>query len=201
MVILAADVTQNVGMSDDLKGAIITALVTGIISIIGFIVTNASMKKDFKNELKKQRDSVALEKMSTMPYEILELMDEMFESVKVKNENQKKRIVDKNYERFKEIMNKIYSYGSEDAIKIVSLMQKENYEANGNTDNMNKYRNISVYVLLATQIKYDVTEILVNTELWMQMRLTDYAANKEKIKQEMNKLVDELELRKEFKIK
>ena len=58
------------GMSDDLKGAIITALVTGIISIIGFIVTNASMKKNFKNELKRQRDSVALEKMSTMPYHV-----------------------------------------------------------------------------------------------------------------------------------
>lgn len=31
---------ESSGMSDDLKGAIITALVTGIISIIGFIVTN-----------------------------------------------------------------------------------------------------------------------------------------------------------------
>lgn len=36
---------ESGGMSDDLKGAIITALVTGMISIIGFLVTNASMKK------------------------------------------------------------------------------------------------------------------------------------------------------------
>ena len=62
---------ESSGMSDDLKGAIITALVTGIISIIGFIVTNTSMKKNFKNELKRQRDSVALERMSTMPYELV----------------------------------------------------------------------------------------------------------------------------------
>ncbi len=42
-------------MSDELKGAIITAIVTGIISIIGFVVTYNSMKKNFKNELEKKR--------------------------------------------------------------------------------------------------------------------------------------------------
>lgn len=103
-------VNESSGMSDDLKGAIITALVTGMISIIGFIVTNASMKKNFKNELKRQRDSVALEKMSTMPYEVLVLMDEMIESGKMKNETQKKKAMEQNFKHFKEIMNTIYSY-------------------------------------------------------------------------------------------
>ena len=125
-------VNESSGMSDDLKGAIITALVTGMISIIGFIVTNASMKENFKNELKRQRDSVALEKMSTMPYEVLVLMDEMIESGKMKNETQKKKTMEQNFKHFKEIMNTIYSYGTEKCIKIVSLMQKENYAANAN---------------------------------------------------------------------
>ena len=40
-------------MSDDLKGAIITAVLTSIISIIGFILTNKNMSKNLKNELKK----------------------------------------------------------------------------------------------------------------------------------------------------
>ena len=65
----------------------------------------------------------------------------------------------------------------------------------------NETRMISEYVLLATQIKYDVTEISVSPELWLQMRMSDYCANKEKIKNANNKLVDELKLRKEFKIK
>lgn len=52
--------TSSYVMSDDLKGAIITAIVTGIISIIGFIVTNLSMRKSFKNELIQQRDNLAL---------------------------------------------------------------------------------------------------------------------------------------------
>ena len=42
-------------MSDELKGAIITAIVTGIISIIGFVVIYNSMKKNFKNELEKEK--------------------------------------------------------------------------------------------------------------------------------------------------
>lgn len=191
---------ESSGMSDDLKGAIITALVTGMISIIGFIVTNASMKKNFKNELKRQRDSVALEKMSTMPYEVLVLMDEMIESGKIKNETQKKKTMEQSFKHFKGIMNTIYSYGTEKSIKIVSLMQKENYAANGKTTPLDKYRMMSSYVLLATQIKYDVTEISVSPELWFQMRLTDYEANKEEFMNANNKLVDELKLKEEFKI-
>lgn len=66
---------------------------------------------------------------------------------------------------------------------------------------LDSYRMISEYVLLATQIKYDVTEISVSPELWLQMSLNDYCENKEKIKNANNKLVDELKLRKEFKIK
>lgn len=191
---------KQIVMSDDLKGAIITALVTGIISIVGFIVTNTSMKKSFKNELKQQRDNIALEKMTTMPYEVLVLMDEMIESGKIKNDVQKKKNMEQNLKHFKEIMNTIYSYGLVQAIGIVSLMQKENYAANGNTLCLDQYRMISEYVLLATQIKYDVTEISVSPELWFQMRMTDYATNKDKFKDANNKLIDELNLRTEFKI-
>ena len=47
------DIMKINNMSDDLKGAVITAIVTGTISIVGFIVTYNSMKKNFKNELAK----------------------------------------------------------------------------------------------------------------------------------------------------
>ena len=186
-----ANITNGTNvMSDELIGAIITTFVTGIISIIGFIITNVSLKKSFKNELKRQRDSIALDKMSTMPYEVLILMDELLENPK-----------NPSFKHFKEVMNTIYSYGSEKAIKIVSLMQKENYAANGNVNQLNKFRVIASYVLLATQIKYDVTEIPVSPELWFQMRISDYELNKSKFKDATNHLVDELDLISEFKIK
>ena len=74
------------GMSDDLKGAIITAIITGVISVIGFVVTNMSLKNSFKNELARQRDNIALEKMSTMPFEILGLLDKARSSKTIESE-------------------------------------------------------------------------------------------------------------------
>ena len=44
-------------------------------------------------------------------------------------------------------------------------MQKENYEK-AKTKQFEKYRAISLYTLLATQIKYDVTGIAVSPEFW-----------------------------------
>ena len=181
------------GISDELMGAIITALVTGIISIIGFIVTNVSMRSSFKNELIKQRDSIALEKMSTLPFEILTMMDRMIEAKGIRQQDAELR-------NFKKIMNEIYSYGSEKAISLVALMQKENYAANGDIGKMDKFRVMSSYVLLATQIKYDVTGTYVNPEFWFKMRITDYDKNKDEIKNASNKLVKELDLSKELKI-
>ena len=180
-------------MSDDLKGAIITAVVTGFISIIGFIVTNLSMRKNFKNELIKQRDSIALEKMSTMPFEVLDLMDRM---IKANNG----RIGKTELDSFKKMMNSIYSYGSERAISLVALMQEENYAANGDSSKLDKFRVMSLYVLLATQIKFDVTGTYVNPEQWFKIRLTDYDKNRDEIRKANNKLVDELELNIKMKI-
>lgn len=191
MILLTS--TSTSGISDDLKGAIITALVTGIISIIGFIVTNLSMRKSFKNELIKQRDSIALEQMATMPYEVLDMMDRM---IKAKNEHMKNLEL----EKFKQMMNGIYSYGSENAITLVALMQEEIYTAKGDEYKLDKYRLMSFYVLLATQIKYDVTGICVNPELWFKMKLTDYENDRENIKRSNNKIVDELNLNSKMKI-
>ncbi len=172
MILLTS--TNSHMMSDDLKGAIITAVVTGFISIIGFIVTNLSMRKNFKNELIKQRDSIALEKISTMPFEVLDLRDRM---IKANNG----RIGKTELDSFKKMMNSIYSYGSERAISLVALMQEENYAANGDSSKLDKFRVMSLYVLLAAQIKFDVTGTYVNPEQWFKMRLTDYDKNRDEI--------------------
>lgn len=191
MIILTVDNAST--MSDDLKGAIITALVTGVISIIGFIITNVSMRKSFSNELLKQRDSIALEKMATMPFEVLDLMDRMINAKNGWNEKSE-------LNNFKKMMNEIYSYGSEKAISLVALMQKENYIASGNVSKMDKFRVMSLYVLLATQIKHDVTGVYVNPDFWFKMRITDYEKHKEEIRNANNKLVKELDLSEKMKI-
>lgn len=186
------------GISDELKGAIITALVSAIITIIGFIVTNLSIKKNFQNELKRARDNMALEKMATMPYEILTLMDQIIEN----NSGSKKKNVNSDVvaiKHHKEILNQIYSYGTESAIRIAALMQKEIYS--NFEKNFKQYRAMALFVLLATQIKFDVTGIIISPELWFQMRITDYSDNKVEIMKENNQLVKELELMTKFNIR
>ena len=49
------------------------------------------------------------------------------------------------------------------------------------TKQFEKYRAISLYTLLATQIKYDVTGIAVSPEFWLQMKLNDYSVSKSEI--------------------
>ena len=98
---------------------------------------------------------------------------------------------------FTSLMDTIYAYGSKEAIKIAATMQKENYTLR-NTVSFNKYRAISMYILLATQIKSDVTGIRVSPELWLEMKITDYANNKDEFKKVNNDIVRELKLGSSF---
>lgn len=187
-------------MSDDVKGAIITALIAGIIQIIGFIVMNHSMKKSFENELKRNRDSIALDKMSIMPFEVLQLMDELIGQRETDVGKRRRQGKTEPNKRINELLNTIYAYGSENAIKIAAWMMKEIYASNENADKTDNYRFMSIFILLATQIKFDVTAIAASPELWFQSRIRDYSKHKEQIKAANNELVTELGLRKGFKI-
>lgn len=219
MILLSAEKAMT--MSDDLIGVIITAVVTSIISIIGFAVTNASMRKSFKNELMRQRDSVALEKMATIPYETLDFYDitvklgrtdkELKTYIsnnltrqqiidKKKLEDEKQQIESQFLERMNYLYNTIYAYGSPTAIKIVSKMQSTNYILGENATEDEKMKILAYLILLATQVKKDVTTIIINPQYWLQMRITDYHIKHERIDIAINQVVDELKLDKKFKI-
>ena len=60
---------------------------------------------------------------------------------------------------------------------------------------------MSYYVLLATQIKYDVTGVYVNPELWFKMRIKDFQKSKNEIIEANNTLVKELGLDDKLKMK
>lgn len=177
-------------MSDELLGVIISAVATSIISIIGFIVTYKSMKRNFREELEKEKVSIHIEKMSIVPYNVLQLMDKI-----IKTKGKGDVLKD-----FTDLMDTIYAYGSEKAIQIAATMQKENYIYSG-TDQFNHYRVISLYILLATQIKYDVTGIVVSPEFWLQMKLTDYTKNRETFRKVNNQIVNQLDLKKDLEYK
>ena len=185
-------------MSENLISTLISVVATSIVSIVGFIITNLSLKRNFKNELEKNRDTVALEKMATIPYEVLSLFDDMMDTNSQGKVKQKKQ--EENLKNFKKLMNIIYSYGTKDAIKILALMQKENYEAAVSQVKQNEYRMMSVFVLLATQIKYDVTSVVVSPKYWFEMSLNHFSAKEKEFAKANTQLIDELKLNEEFRI-
>lgn len=70
-----------------------------------------------------------------------------------------------------------------------------------NVADRNLYELIAMYILLATQIKYDVTGIIVSPEKWYEMRMNDYEINREKMRLANNNVVKMFELNKRFYIK
>ena len=185
-------VKNSYEMSDTIKAALISAMIPALISIIGFIATNRSVKRDFKNESLKQRNEIALNKMATMPMRILELLGTIIETGGQNEELAKE---------FDGFMNEVYAYGSENAITLISKIQKDNMFFGDNVADRNLYELIAMYILLATQIKYDVTGIIVSPEKWYEMRMNDYEINREKMRLANNNVVKMFELNKRFYIK
>lgn len=192
MNILIPIVKNSYEMSDTIKAALISSMIPALISIIGFIATNRSVKRDFKNEILKQRNEIALNKMATMPMRILELLGTIIETGGQNEELAKE---------FDGFMNEVYAYGSENAIALISKIQKDNMFFGDNVADRNLYELIAMYILLATQIKYDVTGIIVSPEKWYEMRMNDYEINREKMRLANNNVVKMFELNKRFYIK
>lgn len=192
MNILIPIVKNFYEMSDTIKAALISAMIPALISIIGFIATNRSVKRDFKNEILKQRNEIALNKMATMPMRILELLGTIIETGGQNEELAKE---------FDGFMNEVYAYGSENAIALISKIQRDNMFFGDNVADRNLYELIAMYILLATQIKYDVTGIIVSPEKWYEMRMNDYEINREKMRLANNNVVKMFELNKRFYIK
>ena len=167
-------------------------LISTAITIVGFIVTYLSTKRNLKNEIEKNKVSISLEKMEDIPFEIANLFNNI--------QNGK---LDVN--AFSALLSKIYSYCSSDAIKIVSQMQRINYRNADNADAHieEKYRVMTLLSLLISQIKYDLTGEVINPEFWFIMKIKDYYSSNinKTICQLINQDVDELNLLYKFKPK
>ena len=169
--------------------------IPAIISIIGFIITIFSLKKNFQNELEKQKTNIQLDKMAVMPYEIMALMHDMISAGKKQGSlEDAKKLEDK----MNWIFSTIYAYGSSTAIHILATMQSENFQNSKVPGNANMFRIMSFYVLLTVQIRADITGEIVSPEEWFKMKLTDFQANRKMIKEANNLLVDELGLCRQY---
>lgn len=136
------------------------------------------IKKDFQNELAKQKANIPLDKMSMMPYEILELLQNLIDLGK----NPPHGLQEKLKAKMDRIFSTIYAYGTSTSIHILANMQSENYQNVATPERMNKYRMMAFYILLTVQIRADITGEVVSPEEWFKMKITDFQNNREIIK-------------------
>lgn len=177
---------------------IISLCVPAAISIIGFIITIFTMKKNFQNELAKQKANIQLDKMAAIPYEILDLMQRITDIGKGKATPQEQRKV---AEKMDWIFSSIFAYGSSTAIMILASMQSENYKNSIFSEKTDQYRELAFFVLLAVQIRFDITGIVVSPEAWFKMQIQNFQTAHSQIKEANNCLVKELKLDKRFLIR
>ena len=182
-------VAEPVGLltSDNIV-AILAACIPAVVTIIGFVVTYFLNKRNFKEEVNKAKVNATLEKISDLPYKILTLMDTMLQKDKAKGQEQF------NLKSFQEIMSLTFAYGSKEAMAIVSSMQEANYLLSNEPSKIDKNEIMAYYILLACQVKYDLTGIKINPEYWYRMRITDYKKMKKDLDKATNRVVNKLQL-------
>ena len=180
-------IIANEGLSD-LVLVLIAACIPAFISILGFIVTYFLNKRNFTEEVQKQKVNIHLDKISDLPYVVQELLDFILEKNKQKD-------FEKTFlSRFKNLMSTIFAYGSKDAISLIVNMQELNYQSASAPDKVDSNMLIAYYTLLICQIKYDLTGIEINPEFWYRMKLTDYSKSKQKLDKANNEIVKNLRL-------
>ena len=169
---------------DESITVILSACITAGVTILGFVVTYFLNKRNFKEEINRQKLNINLHKTADLPYRIQELLDIALE---MKNE---KTIVAK----FKELMTLVFAYGSQEAIVLIANMQELNYSLANNPDSTYENKVIAYYILLLCQVKYDLTGIEINPEFWYRMRMKDYATTKHSFAKNSNEIVKKLGL-------
>lgn len=101
---------------------------------------------------------------------------------------------------FKGLMASIFAYGSKNAISIAASMQEAIYKLATKYEGVERNEVLVYYILLACQVKYDLTGIEINPQYWYRMRITDYLEKKSDFDSATNRIVERLELLPFFKV-
>lgn len=171
-------------------------ILPAVVTVIGFIVNYFLTRNSIRREVEKKKSNIALEELSKVPLEVMQILDEILD-----NKNQTNYKIKETLNRFKGLMAKIFAYGTKDSIKIVSNMQEYNYKLQDKITQKADYKVIAYYILLACQVKYDLTGVEVNPEYWYKMRLTDYQEKRNEINYANNDIVKSLDLNENLLIK
>lgn len=161
------------------------AIITIVTTIIGFFITIVLTRHSFKEEVKKHKLETNLEVIKELPYEICKLIDSFINGTD-------------DIKHYSDILIKILSYGSKEAVAIAIYMQQQAYRNETMKDEEMKWKMISAYALLITQLKYDITAEIIAPDSWFRLKIKDYLSKKELITMNINQIIKLLNLNKGF---
>ena len=72
-------------LNSNLGQTVISTGIPALVTIIGFVVTYFAMRRNVREEVKKQKNNIALEKMATVPFDIMQLYAHMIAPVTIEN--------------------------------------------------------------------------------------------------------------------
>ncbi len=142
---------------------------------------------------------------STVPYDILLIYDHMMGHVALQKRINSMELTGKeerdfrtkvtsdfrrSFDEMRELQNKVCSYGSKEAIVLLAEMQKIVYSnqdklAEGKGDD----KLVAYFILLAGQIRYDVTGEAISPLYWYEININDFSKHKDKYKCYNNEIV------------
>ncbi|MDB7951540.1 hypothetical protein [Faecalitalea cylindroides] len=169
----------------------LSIIIPSTVSIIGFIISYWQNRKYMENEVLKNKRSLMLEKG-------IELINEAKVFVDL---NEMGKL---NQKKLNDLVNDLYLYGSKDVITILSEFMQFNYLLQDRSNQDNIYKLMAYCTLIVVQLKYDYFGEITNPMDTLKIRLNDLYIKEglyDQMKVKINSIIEELNLRKEFKIK
>lgn len=170
-------------------------IIPSVVSILGFLISTHTNKKNFNKELEKYKNTIAVEKGK----EILEML---IRAAPLKSSTPLDQ------DDLRNLQNDILAYGSLKMSILFEEYQQFNYKTDySDTEALKSsgeyFEMFAYFFLMIIQIKFDITNIALNPKIIARMFITDYDDNMEfqiGLKNSVNKIVDKLSLNKSFKI-
>lgn len=180
----ASDAEKIIGISPDI---LISSGVTIFITILGFVVTYCASRKNLLDEIMKFKQTSQVDQAKDLPLELCNLLQKIYD--KAPQDELKKSYV--------ELMNKVLSFASKDAVKIAIWGQKVSFEMEKTG---NKNAPLVALSLLISQLKYDFSSVVIPADAWFQIRVNDYhdSGMDQEIIQIIKNVVSHLDLNKGF---
>lgn len=171
-------------LEDNLNIIIDTSVV-----IVGYFFTFFSAKRAFKNDIKKLRKQKLIEKMENAPYDLYHALSELNKGTP--------QSIKYSSDCVNDYGDRILAYGSKESISIYKSFIKNTSE------NLDDVDGIKVHLaLLACQLRYDLCSEISSPADWFVARTIGSTTEQQKeFTERVNKLVDDLSLNREFKIK